>query len=99
MLTTKLEEQLVPGGSYLFSGDITEASKALLLFDSIDSLVLDASESDAKSTRQFVAQAQLGAFGSKRLLLVTNAHSMSEIVQNTLLKLLEEPPSTAVILL
>ena len=96
MTTSKLSEKLEPGKSYLYSGD---ESELLPSFDATDVLLFDGSESDAKSVRQFVAQAQLGAYGEKRLLLVKNAHLMSDIVQNTLLKLLEEPPSSVVIVL
>lgn len=94
MVNSKLK--LEPGKSYLFSGDELEL---LSSFDNADVLLFEGGESDAKSVRQFVAQAQLGAFGEKRLLLVKDAHLMSVIVQNTLLKILEEPPSSIVFVL
>ena len=96
MSRTIFETALLPGRSYLYSGSSEELFSS---FEPVDILVFDALESDAKSARQLVVQAQLGAFGSRRLLLVANAHQMSEIVQNTLLKLLEEPPSTLTIVL
>jgi DNA polymerase III, delta subunit len=96
MTSSKLSGKLEPGKSYLYSGD---ESELLPVFEATDVLLFDGGESDAKSVRQFVAQAQLGAFGEKRLLLVKNAHLMSVIVQNTLLKVLEEPPSSVVIVL
>ena len=99
MATVELERQLVPGKSYLYAGNETEAEEIIRSFGASDVLVFNANESDAKSARQLVASAGLGAFGEKRLLLVKNAHMMSEIVQNTLLKLLEEPPFSAVIVL
>ncbi|MCR4277512.1 MAG: hypothetical protein NUV80_07150 [Candidatus Berkelbacteria bacterium] len=96
MVKSKLADKLRPGKSYLYSGNELEL---LPLFNSSDILIFDGGDSDAKSVRQFVTQAQLGAFGEKRLLLVRNAHLMSVIVQNTLLKILEEPPSSVVIVL
>lgn len=96
MTSSNLEDKLEPGKSYLFSGDENEI---LPYFSTADCLIFDGLESEAKSARQLVAQAQLGALGTKRVILVKNAHTMSDIVQNTLLKILEEPPSSLVIVL
>jgi DNA polymerase III delta prime subunit len=96
MIISDLSSKLEPGKSYLFSGD---ESEILPHFDTADCLVFDGLGSEVKPTRQLVAQAQLGALGTKRVILVKNAHSMSELVQNTLLKILEEPPASLVIVL
>lgn len=99
MVTAQLVQKLIPGKSYLYGGNATDVTEILSSFETVDCLVFDGAESDAKSARQIVAAAGLGAFGSKRLLLVKNADGMSDIVQNTLLKLLEEPPSSVVVVL
>lgn len=99
MITTDLETRLIPGKSYLYGGDASGVTEILSSFEAIDTLVFDGAVGDAKSARQFVNSSGLGAFGAKRLLLISNADDMSDIVQNTLLKLLEEPPPSVVIVL
>ena len=99
MPTAYKQTELVAGRSYLYLGDADGVERYRAAFDQIDTLIYDGEISDAITARQFVERAQLGAFGSKRLLVVKNADQMSEIVQNTLLKLLEEPPSSVVIVL
>ncbi|MEK7202510.1 MAG: hypothetical protein AAB669_03220 [Patescibacteria group bacterium] len=99
MITTDLETRLIPGKSYLCGGDASGVTEILSSFEAIDTLVFDGAVGDAKSARQFVTSSGLGAFGAKRLLLISNADDMSDIVQNTLLKLLEEPPPSVVIVL
>jgi len=94
-----LNTQLLPGKSYLYSGDNQEMMTIVTTFDPVDINVFDATETDVEAARLLVAQAQLGAFGAKRLLLIENADRLTEVVQNTLLKLLEEPPTSVVIIL
>ncbi|MDP3993133.1 MAG: hypothetical protein Q8Q05_02910 [bacterium] len=96
---TDLETRLIPGKSYLYGGDASGITEILASFEAIDTLVFDGAVGDAKSARAFVNSSGLGAFGVKRLLLINNADDMSDIVQNTLLKLLEEPPPSVVIIL
>ena len=99
MASVRFNTTLVPGRSYLCNANLNDVAEILASFDTVDTLVFDGAQSDVKSARTLVAQAQLGAMSARRLLMVTDAHLMSETVQNTLLKLLEEPPSSVVIVL
>lgn len=86
------------GRSYLYLGDQLSASH-LSQFALIDQLLVDASEIDIKALRGIVSGASQQALGDKRLLYIRNADRLNDQMQNTLLKLLEEPPSTLVVVL
>jgi len=89
---------LLSGRSYLFPGSGAEAASVLAEFSAFDQIIADATELDVKALRLLINQAQLSA-ETQRLLLIKSAEALSDIMQNTLLKLLEEPPSTLVIVL
>jgi DNA polymerase III delta prime subunit len=84
------------GRSYLYQGE--QFPSALReKFAIIDQLTLDGALTDIKALRTVVAGASQQAFGDKRLLLIENGDQLSDQLQNTLLKLLEEPPATLVV--
>jgi hypothetical protein len=86
--------ELLPGRSYLALGEIPEIEVL-----PIDRLLLDAVDLAVKELRAGLVQAQQRPYGQRRLFVITNAHELSEIHQNTLLKLLEEPPAFLTIVL
>lgn len=57
----------------------------------IDLILVNASELTVKELRLVLARASQSPLGERRLLAITSAESLSEIMQNTLLKILEEP--------
>ncbi|HUD21155.1 MAG TPA: hypothetical protein VMQ44_03780 [Candidatus Saccharimonadales bacterium] len=89
---------LVAGRSYLASP--TDFDQ-LVLKDvlAIDRLEYVGDDLSAKNTRELIGLASQKPLGETRLLVIERADRMSEIVQNTLLKLLEEPPSQLIIIL
>lgn len=86
------------GRSYLFQGESVPQA-VLERFARIDQLEIDGQEIDVKALRSVVANASQQALGDQRLLLIRNADRLNDQLQNTLLKLLEEPPATLVIVL
>lgn len=86
------------GRSYLFQGE-SLPQVVLERFAQIDQLEIDGQEIDVKALRAVVANASQQALGDQRLLLIRNADRLNDQLQNTLLKLLEEPPATLVIVL
>jgi len=88
---------LLPGRSYLIREE-GEIAPLLAEFSLFDQITVDANELDVKILREKMATLQLAAT-EKRVFLISNAEKLSEVLQNTLLKLLEEPPSTLVIAL
>ncbi len=88
---------LASGRSYLLEKNFD--ATIFVDIEQVDSLVVDAKELTAKSTREVLAQAYQSPLGEKRLLLIKNAEMLSDVVQNILLKTLEEPPSRLVIIL
>ncbi|MEK7171062.1 MAG: hypothetical protein AAB774_02030 [Patescibacteria group bacterium] len=93
-----LSSSIRPGLAYLLNGD-QSADTVIASFPLVDQLIFDSAEGDVAALRTLIAQVQLKAVGSARLVFIKDAHLLSEIMQNTLLKLLEEPPETAVIIL
>jgi len=89
---------MLAGRSYLFLG-ATLPEHYSRRVDPIDRLVIDATSLDIKAAREIVAQATQQPFGTKRLLVLERADVLSEQIQNTLLKLLEEPPLFLVVVL
>lgn len=66
---------------------------------SSDIIQLDASELPIAKLREAISQLQQRPFGELRVLWINHASSLNESLQNTLLKVLEEPPSFAVVVL
>lgn len=88
---------LYPGRSYLLNAPELFIAKIIGEFSLFDTITLDAMEADVKTVRSMIAQAQLLGSSGKRLLLIKKAHCLSDIAQNTILKLLEEPPLALVV--
>jgi DNA polymerase III delta prime subunit len=61
--------------------------------------VLDATEINTKLLREELRKVFQKPFGAQKLFLINNAQALSDILQNTLLKVVEEPPGYAVIVL
>lgn len=87
-----------PGHSYLLI-DTEVPSQYLVSVDPIDRLFFDGADLDIKAARAVVASALGQPFGPIRLLVVVNADQLTNQVQNTFLKLLEEPPVFLVVIL
>lgn len=68
-------------------------------FAPIDQVWVSGETLAVKEARELVAQVIQQPFGTYRLLVITKADQLSEAVQNTLLKILEEPPSFLAIVL
>lgn len=87
-----------PGRSYLYQA----ATVPIALYESVDLIdrtLVAAAEIDAKRARQIVVEAAQQPFGARRVLVIDGADILSEQVQNTLLKLLEEPPHFLIVIL
>lgn len=67
--------------------------------DNFDQLFLDANGLDIKTLRSYILLFQQTPSGDLRLIIINNAHNLSELLQNTLLKIVEEPPANGVIVL
>lgn len=88
-----------PGRSYLLTGDLPTDLMQKLEVNLIDRIIIDANELEVKKLRAEITQALSRPLGERRLLLITNADSLSEVMQSTLLKILEEPPPYLIIIL
>jgi len=86
-MSTSLAGQIVV---YEQNHRIDEANFADVL--PYDRLSFDGQEADIKAVRQTIAQFQNSPTGEIRLLIIHNADELSELLQNTLLKIIEEPP-------
>ncbi len=89
--------QFLPGRSYLVVGRIKPTQLTAVL--PVDRLEINAEELDVKALRQAIATFYQRPYGSQRLVVITHADELSIIHQNTLLKVLEEPPATLTIVL
>ncbi len=90
---------LLPGRSY-FVKSRSNSSELFAGTELIDRLWVGGDSLAVKEAREIISQISQQPFGTKRVLVVENADQMSEIIQNTFLKLLEEPPDfLAVVLL
>ena len=90
---------LTPGRSYLMKGGVAESLLNQLPVIPVDRIVTDADQLDVKDLRAIIVQALSRPLGDQRLLLIKNAERLSEIMQNTLLKILEEPPAYLIVIL
>jgi len=80
----------------------TESFEATDIFQEInivDRLVFNTADQTVAELRLIINQALLAPYGSVRLLLIKQADQLPEIMQNTLLKLLEEPPEQLMVVL
>lgn len=89
---------MLPGRSYLVN-ELNPSEPRFASLPKIDQIWVDAEGLGVKEARQLIATATLQPFGDVRLMVVRGADALTEPVQNTLLKLLEEPPSFLVVLI
>ncbi len=89
--------QFLPGRSYLYSAEITPNELPDIKVDQIDLISVDLGEMAVKDLRTLISTAQEKPFGENRLLWLRNAVDLSDVVQNTLLKIIEEPPAQLII--
>lgn len=85
--------------SYAIEGTELLLPKNFPRVDSFDQLFLDAKDLDIKFLRMQITLFQQMPMGNLRLLVINNAHNLSELLQNTLLKVVEEPPTKGVVVL
>lgn len=83
--------QLESGKSYLWPVAYSDRADFIQLYPEVDRTFFDGSENDVKLLRSTIASTAQAAFGRARLLVISNAEGLSEISQNTLLRVLEEP--------
>lgn len=89
---------MLAGRSYLYYGT-SLPDDYLQRFERIDRLSFDGAVLDAKAARAVVATASQQPFGEQRLVVIQNADQLSVQIQNTFLKVLEEPPAFLVVVL
>lgn len=89
--------EFLGGRSYLYSGEITNDILRASGVDSVDLLAVEMADIGIKELRAVIAQAAGRAFGKNRLLWLKNLQSPTDIIQDTLLKILEEPPKSLIV--
>lgn len=87
--------QLNSGSSYLIA-KIADIDQFIQKTAQIDLSILQP-EFTVKEVRQLLRKIVERSFGTHRLLLIPNADRLSSIIQTTLLKVIEEPPSHVVV--
>ena len=88
---------LRPGRSYLVSHPTDLLDKLRLEIPTVDQTLVESSSVNVASLRQLLAQVQQSPLSSHRLLWLNEAEKLSEVMQNTLLKTLEEPPPVLIV--
>lgn len=91
-----MDTQFKPGNSYLVES-LESISSFVEQTSQIDRSIL-ASEITVKEVRDLLRIITERSFGLHRLLLIPNADQLSAIIQTTLLKVIEEPPTHLVII-
>lgn len=87
------------GLAYLSALSIEEHQADFADVETIDRLIIDAENLTVEELKQILRLAWQRPLGEKRLIFFDNADFLSEIMQNTLLKLLEEPPTSLILVL
>lgn len=90
---------LIARRSYVVERPESLLPKDFSQVDNFDQLFLDANGLDIKTLRSYILLFQQTPSGDLRLIIINNAHNLSELLQNTLLKIVEEPPANGVIVL
>ena len=85
--------------SYLYAGEITPEILKQNNVQIVDLITVELGEIGVKELRSVLLTANERPFGVNRLLWLKNAIELSDIIQNTLLKIIEEPPSALIIVL
>ncbi|MEX0594561.1 MAG: hypothetical protein WD157_00455 [Patescibacteria group bacterium] len=88
-----------PRRSYVIEADSPLGSKDFPEVVIFDQIIINAPETELKTLRQVLLQFQQQPSGELRLLVINGADNFNELSQNTLLKIIEEPPSHAAIIL
>lgn len=89
---------LSSSATYLIVGD-SIPEEILHSVELIDLILVDGSNLSVKELRSVLARASQSPLGERRLLAITSVEQLSEVMQNTLLKILEEPPKHLTIVL
>jgi len=91
-------QALAPGQSYLWIGSLSDLSWQIELIPLVDRLVVDGSGLGAEEWRELHPRIHQRPHGQTRLVVFASAELLSELVQNMILKVVEEPPSQTVII-
>lgn len=94
-----MSSALIPGRSYLWVGRLSALSLGDLVVVPADRLEVDGSDLPVPAWKAVAPLVHQRPHGPIRLVLFANADQISDIVQNMLLKVVEEPPSQAVVIL
>lgn len=94
-----LSHNLRSGYSYLARVSPSQLSSALENLPKADLLSVDGQEVDVAALRKTLTQSQLTSLHGTRYLIINQADELSDVMQNTLLKLLEEPSRSLVVIL
>lgn len=89
---------MLTGQSY-WASHLNSREERLNDYESIDQMWVRGEDIGVKEARELLRLSGQQPLGSKRLLVILNAQALSEEVQNTLLKLTEEPPSFLTVVL
>lgn len=89
--------EFLPGRSYLVVGTVKPAEVSQIL--PVDRLAIDANALEVEGLRHVIATFYQRPYGPQRLVVIENADVLNVINQNTLLKVLEEPPAALTIIL
>jgi len=81
------------------SEEIVEFFKTREGVASADCLIVASAELKLELLRQLISSLQLSPLGQKRLAVIEQAELLTEAMQNTLLKTIEEPPARLILVL
>lgn len=95
----RMSHELIPGRSYVWVGRLAALPLGDDAIAPADRLEIDGSDLSVPAWRAVAPLVHQRPHGPIRLILLINADQISDIVQNMLLKVVEEPPSQAVIIL
>ncbi len=90
---------MVKTGKSYFTTQLEKGSTELTDFELIDQLWFEGAELTVKDAREIVRLSQQQPLGNNRLIVISQADELTEAVQNTFLKLLEEPPPFLAVIL
>ena len=90
---------LITRRSYVIEGTELLLPRDFPRVAGFDQIFLNAKELDIKSLRSQLLLFQQTPSGNLRLMVINNAQNLSPLLQNTLLKIVEEPPTKGVIIL
>lgn len=90
---------LIPGRAYHYPGLFAEIAAQFKDIHPADIVILEAESLSVDKMRSILTRVQQKPLGELSLLVIDKVVALSEIIQNTLLKLLEEPPNHLVVLL